>query len=108
MKASATGSLVTNVTYSGNIATGIRQFGILIDQSYPRTLGTPGKGGVLSGVNFKAPTTSIAVNSGAYKMAVNCGAGACKGTWDWYNLSLSGGISGPIKNFSGILGLNQY
>lgn len=68
MKSSATGSTVSNVTYSvcigyefcgfyvltsfvfiqGNTATGLRQFGILIDQSYPDTLGTPGTGVILS------------------------------------------------------------
>jgi polygalacturonase len=42
--ADATGASVTNVTYSGNTATGMRQFGVLIDQSYPDTLGTPGSG----------------------------------------------------------------
>lgn len=28
----ATNASVTNVTYSGNIGTGLRQFGVLIDQ----------------------------------------------------------------------------
>lgn len=32
----------------GNTATGLRQFGVLIDQSYPDTLGTPGTGVILS------------------------------------------------------------
>ena len=43
-KADATSASVTNVTYSGNKASGIRQFGVIIDQSYPDTLGTPGTG----------------------------------------------------------------
>lgn len=43
-KASATDASVSDVTYSGNTATGMRQFGVLIDQSYPDTLGTPGNG----------------------------------------------------------------
>lgn len=30
--ASATGASVTNVTYSGNTATGIREYGVIIDQ----------------------------------------------------------------------------
>ena len=30
--ASASGSTVTNITYSGNTGTGLRQFGVLIDQ----------------------------------------------------------------------------
>ncbi len=31
-KASASDSTVTNITYSGNTGTGLRQFGVLIDQ----------------------------------------------------------------------------
>ncbi|EDR11591.1 glycoside hydrolase family 28 protein [Laccaria bicolor S238N-H82] len=46
--ASATGSVVGNVTYSGNTAKGIRRFGVIIDQSYPSTLGTPGMGTIIS------------------------------------------------------------
>jgi galacturan 1,4-alpha-galacturonidase len=35
---SASGSTVSNITYSGNVGTGLRRFGVLIDQSYPSTL----------------------------------------------------------------------
>ncbi|EGN97543.1 glycoside hydrolase family 28 protein [Serpula lacrymans var. lacrymans S7.3] len=42
--ASATGSTVSNVTYSGNTATGCTDYGVLITQSYPASLGTPGTG----------------------------------------------------------------
>jgi polygalacturonase len=98
MKSSASGSTVSNVTYSGNTATGIRQFGVIIDQSYPSTLGTPGTGVILSGVNFVAPASTITVNSGADKVAVNCGKGACTGTWNWSNLKVNGGVAGPITN----------
>ncbi|KAJ8518588.1 hypothetical protein ONZ45_g4332 [Pleurotus djamor] len=101
-KAAATGSSVTNITYSGNIATGIRKYGVMIDQSYPSTLGTPGTGVKLSGVNFVAPMSSVSVASGAQQVAVNCGAGACTGTWDWSYLKVSGGKAGSIVNFNGI------
>jgi len=57
-------------------------------------------------VNFEAPTTSITVNSDAKQAAVNCGAGSCKGTWDWTHLNISGGVSGPINY--GISGFSQY
>ncbi|KAF9568225.1 endo-polygalacturonase [Agrocybe pediades] len=78
-KSSASGSTVKNVTYSGNTATGIRKFGILIDESYPSTLGTPGTGVIISDINFVSPTTSISVVSGAERVAVNCGKNACTG-----------------------------
>ncbi|THH00260.1 hypothetical protein EW026_g2254 [Hermanssonia centrifuga] len=131
----ATSASVTNVTYSGNTATGMRQFGILIDQSYPDTLGTPGTGVKISGINFSGSKTSISVNSGAQRVAVNCGKGACTGlyldlplafaytigvilganarrlcfvgTWDWSELSVTGGSAGEIVNFSGIENFSQ-
>ncbi|PSR75797.1 hypothetical protein PHLCEN_2v8914, partial [Hermanssonia centrifuga] len=105
----ATSASVTNVTYSGNTATGMRQFGILIDQ----------------GINFSGSKTSISVNSGAQRVAVNCGKGACTGlyldfkplavayigviwgTWDWSELSVTGGSAGEIVNFSGIENFSQ-
>jgi galacturan 1,4-alpha-galacturonidase len=96
--ASATGSTVTGITYSGNTATGLTKFGILVDQSYPSTLGTPGTGVVISDVNFDSPTTSITVNSGAEQVAVNCGSGSCTGTWNWSDLKVSGGVVGKITN----------
>ncbi|EJF61789.1 endo-polygalacturonase PG1 [Dichomitus squalens] len=105
--ASATGSTVTNITYSGNTGTGLRQFGVLIDQSYPDTLGTPGTGVKLSGVNFVGSTNSLSVNSDAQRVAVNCGVGSCTGTWDWSALKVTGGSAGPITNFNGIENFSQ-
>ncbi|KIP07777.1 glycoside hydrolase family 28 protein [Phlebiopsis gigantea 11061_1 CR5-6] len=105
--ASASGSTVTNVTYSGNTGTGLAQFGVLIDQSYPDTLGTPGTGVVISDINFTGSKTSLTVDSGAEKVAVNCGKGSCTGTWDWAELSTSGGSAGDIVNFSGIEGYSE-
>lgn len=88
----------------GNTGTGLRQFGVLIDQSYPDTLGTPGTGVTLSDVNFVGETTSLSVNSDAMQFAVNCGEGACTGTWDWSALEVSGGRAGELINFNGIDG----
>ncbi|PIL27388.1 hypothetical protein GSI_10536 [Ganoderma sinense ZZ0214-1] len=91
----STGATVSNITYSGNTGTGLRKFGVLIDQSYPSTLGTPGTGVKLSGVNFAGSTNSISVASGAKRVAVNCGA--CSGTWEWSALKVSGGSEGKIN-----------
>ncbi|KAI0827306.1 endo-polygalacturonase PG1 [Trametes gibbosa] len=106
-KASATSSTVTNITYTGNTGTGLRQFGVLIDQSYPDTLGTPGTGVKLSAVNFVGATNNLAVNSDAQRVAVNCGSGSCTGTWDWSALKVTGGKAGSITNFSGIKNFSQ-
>ncbi|KAF8149561.1 endo-polygalacturonase PG1 [Crassisporium funariophilum] len=107
-KAASTNSSVTNVTYSGNTATGIRQFGVIIDQSYPDTLKIPGNGVQVSGINFVAPMSTLSVVGGAEKVAVNCGVGSCSGTWDWSYLKVYGGSAGPINNFTGIAGFRQY
>ncbi|KAF8149559.1 hypothetical protein B0H34DRAFT_734328 [Crassisporium funariophilum] len=77
-KAALTNSSVTNFTYSGNTATGIRQFGVIIDQSYPDTLKIPGYGVKLSAINFAAPVSTLSVVSGAKRVAVNCGVGSCR------------------------------
>ncbi|KAF9568222.1 endo-polygalacturonase PG1 [Agrocybe pediades] len=106
-KAASTNSAVSNVTYAGNTATGTRKYGVIIDQSYPSTLGTPGTGVKISGVNFVSPTNNIAVVSGAKRVAVNCGSGACTGTWNWSGLKVTGGSAGPINNFSGIINFSQ-
>ncbi|KAH8101734.1 endo-polygalacturonase PG1 [Cristinia sonorae] len=105
--ASASGSTVSGIAYSGNTATGIKKFGILIDQSYPDTLGTPGTGVKLSGVSFTGSQNSISVNSDAKRVEVNCGSGSCTGSWDWSALKVSGGSAGKIVNFSGIQNFSQ-
>ncbi|KAF9050181.1 endo-polygalacturonase PG1 [Panaeolus papilionaceus] len=106
-KAAATGSSVRNITYAGNTATGTKKFGVIIDQSYPDTLKTPGNGVTISGVNFISPVSNIGVVSGAQQVAVNCGSGSCEGSWNWSNLKVTGGKAGPINNFSGITGFKQ-
>ncbi|EPQ57695.1 hypothetical protein GLOTRDRAFT_104965 [Gloeophyllum trabeum ATCC 11539] len=103
----ATNSKVTNVTYSGNTGTGCRRFGVIIDQSYPDTLGTPGGGVEISDINFVGATNSISVASDADRVAVNCASGGCTGTWDWSALKVSGGKAGPINGFSGIKNFSQ-
>jgi hypothetical protein len=37
-------STVSGITYTGNTVTGCNKYGVIIDQSYPDTLGTPGSG----------------------------------------------------------------
>ncbi|TDL24142.1 endo-polygalacturonase PG1 [Rickenella mellea] len=106
MKVDATNSTVTNITYSGNTASGCRDFGVLIDQSYPSILAAPGSGVLLSDVNFVGKTNVIHVNNDADRVAVNCGAGACLGTWDWSSLKVTGGIPGPVT-YNGISGYIQ-
>ncbi|KAF8306835.1 polygalacturonase [Clavulina sp. PMI_390] len=75
IKTDATGSnsFVTGVTYSGNTLSGITSYGVLIDQSYPSTLGTPGTGVIVSGIAFTG-TNTVAVASGAKRLEINCGS----------------------------------
>jgi len=96
--ATATGSTVSNVVYSGNRATGITGFGVLIDQSYPATLGTPGTGVVINGVTFSG-TNTLAVTSAAHRVEVNCGStSSCVGTWNFAGLTVTGGTGSTVKN----------
>ncbi|KAF8310827.1 polygalacturonase [Clavulina sp. PMI_390] len=69
----ATDSYVTTVTYSGNKLSGITGYGVLIDQSYPSVLGTPGTGVIVSGISFTG-TNTIAVTSTAKRLEINCGS----------------------------------
>ncbi|ELU43744.1 polygalacturonase [Rhizoctonia solani AG-1 IA] len=105
-KAAATGSTVSGITYTGNTVTGCKKYGVIIDQSYPDTLGTPGTGVKISvgGVTFSG-TNTVSVVSGAKEVEVNCGSGSCTGTWNWSGLKVSGGSAGAI-NYSGITGFS--
>lgn len=80
-------------------------------------------------INFVGELNSLAVNSDADQVAVNCGVGSCvgaksriiaslrnltvltvymiSGTWDWSALQVSGGEVGPITNFDGIENFSQ-
>ncbi|CAE6457215.1 unnamed protein product [Rhizoctonia solani] len=98
-KADATDASVTGVTYTGNTASGIRRFGVIVDQSYPSTLGTPGNNVVISGITFG--TNDIAVNSDAQRVVVDCGA-KCTGNWDWSGLKVTGGKAGSMDNYKNI------
>ncbi|KAJ7085564.1 glycoside hydrolase [Mycena epipterygia] len=96
--ATATGSTVSNVVYSGNTATGTTGFGVLIDQSYPAVLGTPGTGVVISDITFTG-TNTIAVGSTGHRVEVNCGStSSCTGTWNFAGLTVTGGTGSTVKN----------
>ncbi|KAJ6542840.1 pectin lyase fold/virulence factor [Mycena capillaripes] len=95
--ATATNSTVSNIVYSNNrgSATG---FGVLIDQSYPAVLGTPGTGVVISGVSFTG-TNSLTVGSTGHRVEVNCGSTkSCTGTWNFAGLTVTGGTGSTVKN----------
>ncbi|KAG8682323.1 hypothetical protein FRC09_016850, partial [Ceratobasidium sp. 395] len=105
-KAEAINSTVANITFSGNTATGCGDFGVIIDQSYSATLGTPGNGVALSNVKFVGTMNEIHVNDTARRVAVNCGNSSCTGTWDWNKLHVTGGNPGPV-NYAGIINWTQ-
>ncbi|KAJ7705498.1 endo-polygalacturonase PG1 [Mycena rosella] len=105
-EATATGSSVSGVTYSGNRASGLTSFGVIIDQSYPSTLGTPGSGVAISDIDFSGGANTVAINSGVTRVAVNCGSGSCSGSWDWSALTMRGGVAGEI-NYAGITGFTN-
>ncbi|CAE6474043.1 unnamed protein product [Rhizoctonia solani] len=90
---------VSDVTYSGNTATGCTSYGVIIDQSYPDTLGpNPGAGVKISGITFTGTNTIAVASSAKGEVEVNCAKGGCTGVWDWAGLKVSGGPSGTILN----------
>ncbi|KAF9222226.1 glycoside hydrolase family 28 protein [Gyrodon lividus] len=103
----ATNSTVSNVIYSDNTATNCTEYGVLITQSYPASLGTPGNGVIVSNVSFYPGTTTLTAASNAYMAAVDCGEGSCTGTWNWSGLKTSGGKVGPMNNVNVITGYTQ-
>ncbi|KAJ7778363.1 polygalacturonase [Mycena metata] len=102
--ATATSGSVSGITYSGNTVSGVTKFGLLIDQSYPATLGTPGNGTILSAINFVG-TNTFTIASGVVPVAVNCGSGSCQGAWNWAGLKVTGGAANKI-NYAGITGFS--
>ncbi|KAG6375335.1 glycoside hydrolase [Boletus reticuloceps] len=103
----ATNSSVSNVTYTDNVATNCTSYGVLITQSYPASLGTPGNGVIISDVDFYPGSTFLTAASNAVMVAVNCGEGSCIGTWNWSGLQTSGGMVGPMNNITVITGYTQ-
>ncbi|KAJ7656980.1 polygalacturonase [Mycena polygramma] len=90
----ATDASVSDITYEANTITGSTEYGILISQSYPDDDSTPGTGAPISGISFTGGTTSVSVASKAHTVVVNCGA--CSGTWDFSDLTATGGVGSII------------
>jgi len=93
--ADATDASVSGVTYEANTISGISDYGVLITQSYPDEDGTPGTGAPVSGISFTGGTTSVSVDSSAFRLVVDCGA--CSGTWDFSDLSATGGKGSMVS-----------
>ncbi|CAK5280888.1 unnamed protein product [Mycena citricolor] len=85
--ANATNASVSNVIYESNTVSGIKDFGVLITQSYPVEDGTPGPGGPISNVSFVGGTTNVGVTSKGFSVVVDCAA--CLGTWDFSGLNVT-------------------
>ncbi|CUA75741.1 polygalacturonase [Rhizoctonia solani] len=97
--ADATSGSVSGVTYNGNTATGCTTYGVIIDQSYPATLGTSTGAGIkISGINFTGTNTIAVASSAKGEVEVNCAKGGCTGVWHWAGLKVSGGPAGTITN----------
>nr|AAF68402.1 endopolygalacturonase [Chondrostereum purpureum] len=102
----ATSASVSGVTYDGNTISGIAKYGLLISQSYPDDVGTPGTGAPFSDVNFTGGATTIKVNTAAKRVTVECGN--CSGNWDWSKLTVTGGKAGTIKSDKAKITGGQY
>ncbi|KIY42978.1 glycoside hydrolase family 28 protein [Fistulina hepatica ATCC 64428] len=87
---------VSSITYSGNTLSGIEEYGVLITQSYPDNDGTPGTGAPISDINFTGDATTVEVGDDASRLTVDCGA--CSGTWDFSELTITGGSAGTVDS----------
>nr|BBF90593.1 endo-polygalacturonase [Fomitopsis palustris] len=95
VKKDATSGSVSDVTYSENTISGISKYGVLITQSYPDDDGTPGTDTTISDINFIDKATTVSVDSSAYRLTVDCGD--CTGTWDFSELTVTGGKAGTVS-----------
>jgi len=94
--ATATDASVSDVTYTSNTVSNISEFGVLITQSYPDNDSTPGTGAPITGISFTGGTTTVAVDSDAHRVVIDCGA--CSGTWDFSDLVATGGEASIIAS----------
>ncbi|KZV72185.1 glycoside hydrolase family 28 protein [Peniophora sp. CONT] len=93
VKSDSTGS-VSDVTYSGNSISADDKYGFLVSQSYSEDFGTPGTKSTISGVNFTGSKTTVTTSGKYPRVGVDCGH--CTGTWDWSQLSATGGEASDI------------
>ncbi|KAI0734461.1 polygalacturonase [Fomitopsis betulina] len=106
VKKDATSGSVSDVTYSQNTISGISDYGVLITQSYPDDDGTPGTDTTISDINFDGEATTISVDSGAKRLTVDCGD--CTGTWDFSELTITGGDAGTISSGDATISGGSY
>ena len=72
----------------------MHRYGFLVSQSYSEDFGTPGTKSTISGVNFTGSKTTVTTSGKYPRVGVDCGH--CTGTWDWSQLSATGGESSDI------------
>lgn len=102
--ADASGASVSGVIYEANTVSGITKYGVLITQSYPDSYSTPGTGSTISGVSFSGGTTTVAVGSSAYGLAIDCGH--CTGTWSLADLDVTAKGKGHELTLNGGVALS--
>ncbi|EPS45906.1 hypothetical protein H072_100 [Dactylellina haptotyla CBS 200.50] len=93
----ATGS-VTGVTYSNIKLSGIKKYGIVIEQDYENgsPTGTPTNGVKIDKLTIKGVTGTV--SSSATDIYILCGSGSCT-NWTWSGNSVTGGkTSSSCKN----------
>ncbi|THZ65425.1 polygalacturonase 2 [Aureobasidium pullulans] len=91
----ATGA-VKGVNYSGNTLSGIKKYGIVIEQDYENgsPTGKPTAGVPITGLTMSKNTG--AVTSSATDIYILCASGACSG-WTWSGNSITGGKNTTIE-----------
>jgi polygalacturonase len=79
---------VSGVTYSGITLSGITKYGIIVDQAYDGTEGSPTNGVTIS--KFVLDNVQGTVSSSGTNILIECGSGSCT-DWTWSGVSVTGG-----------------
>jgi polygalacturonase len=82
-----TGS-VTGVTYKDITLSGITKYGIVVNQAYDGTAGSPTSGVPIT--NFVLNNVKGTVDSTATDIYIECGSGSCS-SWTWTGVAVTGG-----------------
>jgi hypothetical protein len=79
---------VFGVTYSDITLSGITEYGIIVDQAYDGTEGSPTNGVTIT--KCVLDNVKGAVESSATNILIECGSGSCS-SWTWTDVSVTGG-----------------
>jgi len=79
---------VSGITYSEITLSGITEYGIVVNQAYDGTSGSPTNGVAVT--KFILDNVTGTVASGGTNIYIECGSGSCT-DWTWSGVDITGG-----------------